>query len=160
MNGSVGLEEALGVPELSSAVKHLQKVVIQLDQAGRTRNVLEMETTICRLELENSKLQESLAQAEGRADERLMRMREELQQQQVSLVELRRLEASQGQVAKQLEALEKIVNRERDEKEQAVAMCNKLRAENALLSQELSAIARSSHDKRNGSTMVMFTFHC
>jgi chromosome segregation ATPase len=143
----VGLEEALGVPELTSAVKHLQKVVAQLHQAGRTRNIVEMESTIFRLELENSKLQETVTQLEEHNDVRFAKLREEFQQQQVALVELRRLEASNNVVSKQIFALEGIIRQEREEKEQTLAVCSRLRSENDALSKELASHIRNSMDK-------------
>jgi predicted nuclease with TOPRIM domain len=146
--GLVGLEEALGLPELGAVVRHLQKVVSQLHQAGRTRNIVEMESTIYRLELENSKLQEAMAKLEGDGDDRLARMRDELQQQQIALVELKRLEASSGLVSRQIGALETIIKQEREEKEQAVNMCNKLRTENDALTKELSSMIRDSMNNR------------
>lgn len=138
----MGLEEALGVPELVAALSELHVVVEYIRETPKSR--IELETTVKRLENEKTQIHREYLQAEAQHDGRLQKMRAELQNMQMEITELKRLEPSANHLSSQVAALEKVIAEERFEKDKYASACSKLKVENANLRKEFSSLQQES----------------
>ncbi len=148
----LGLEEALGVPELVAAVESLREVVTFVRESPRLR--LELEASVHRLESDKARLSRELSLAEESSDERLSHLREEIQQLQAQVVELRRLEGTSGHIGKKMAMLESVVQQERDDKDRALLLVEELRKEVARLEKNLTSVNRDFVDIKSTTNQV------
>jgi chromosome segregation ATPase len=169
----LGLEEALAVPELVDALTSFREVVDFIREIPRNR--VELETTIKRIEQEKvcfsqgsvlfdvtcdaasfrqSRLQKELSTTETRCEERVLRLREELQSLQGQVSDYRKVESSRSAGTKQTTSLEQMLKQERDDKEKALALVTKLKDECDLLTRDLHSAKRDLATQRAQSVQV------
>lgn len=133
---SFGLEEALGVPELSRATTSLREVMAWIREAPKSRQ--DLENSIRRIENENNRLQRELLSAESKSEDRLNRLRDEIEELHKQISDLRRSEALGGASSRQMVALEAALKQEREDKEKAFSPSCSL----GLFSHELMCFVR------------------
>jgi chromosome segregation ATPase len=137
---TVGLEEALGVSELSKAVEAMREISQWIRDAPRSR--IEMESSIKRLEIENTRLVKDITNTETKCEERVSRMRDEVNQLNKELGEFRRGEASHTQLTRHIANLEQTVKTERADKAKACGHADRLQDEVSNLTHELTLTKR------------------
>lgn len=152
------LEEALGVPDLVAALGSMREVISWIRELPRNRQ--ELDSAVRKLEADKSRLQKDLAASEGKSEERLRRLRDELEGLQVQLTEMRRGEGMGQHAGKHIAALEKAVAQERQERESALAVVAQLREDNSRLTRDLSEAQDQLASLRSGPSQVsQFALH-
>ena len=148
----IGLEDALGMPQLAAALASIREVIGWVRESPRSR--MELENTLRRLEGEKARLQKELAASESKGEERLVRLREELQAMQLQLSELRRNESMGHQASKQIAALESALAQEREDKQKALNTAEKVREECDSLARDLALAQQDLGALRTGPSQV------
>jgi chromosome segregation ATPase len=153
----LGLEKALGLDDLVSLVDNLQHITTWIRDIPR--NQMEMQAVIQRLENEKIRLTKELNESEVRGEERVMKLRQEVQQLNIQLSELRRGDGMSNQLNLHISALENALRQERTEKEKAVNLNQKYREESQIISLELANAQQEILMLRNGTNQVIIMIY-
>lgn len=139
-NEGLGLQEALGIPNLIRASNTLQDVMQYIRNIPRDR--IQMQSTVMRVEAERSRLQKDLTATDSRYHETVAKLREEISNQKAQLLLLQSSSDSHpsaSQSNSKAIALEKALLQERSEKEGTLEQLERSKAEIETLHKHLIA---------------------
>jgi peptidoglycan hydrolase CwlO-like protein len=131
----VGLEEALGVPELTKAIEAMGEVAQWIRDSPKSR--IELESTIRRLEGDNARLLREISNTEVKCDERVSKLRDEVNKLNEALGVVQRGEASHVQMSRLIANLEQSMKAEQEDKNKALVYASGLKEDAARLEEEL-----------------------
>lgn len=153
----LGLCEALGMPELTTAVSGMREVLLYLKEVN-PKVKIEQENAMRRVEVEKNKLQREVAIMEekgGDAGKGIQKQREEVRVLEGQLLDSRRKEVDSTLVlSRQISTLEDKLNREKDLKVAALSDLEKSRARGDLLSRDLEALRGVGGSQGTGLTLT------